>query len=273
MATVRSSVRSLNHPDKSHTRLYLRSMYLLREDKNMFDRKSSVSKWVKQTIVVDAWLRQTLENMFIERVTWNSFVAHGTGHITESKKKVLKTSMRLRRIIVGTLIVGVMFESDVTKEIQIKCSCSHRLEICRRGAMSTVTCWMRIENAMSMMMVVTATTGSMPMMTGWLLIEMSGSVRMGTRVSKIVGGTRRSCSVSCRRWWGGRRGRRCETTTHGYAKLSHSSLFTRRMVPYFAETSKCTSSNGVHRQKNSFHSIHDWSSLSSRVEGRECFCK
>lgn len=209
MAIGRSSVRPLNHPNKSHIRLYLRSMYLLREDKNMFDRRRSVSKWVKQTIVVDAWLRQTLKNVFIERVTWNSFVAHGTSHITESKKKVLKTSMRLRGIIIGTLIVGVMFESDVTKDIQIKCSCSHRLEVCRRGSMSTVTCWMRIENALSRMMVMTATTGSMPMLTGWLLIEMSGSVRMGTRVSEIDGGTRRRGSVSCRRWWRGRRWRRC----------------------------------------------------------------
>jgi hypothetical protein len=112
-------------------------MYLLREEEE--DKQERVPSTEKQTIVVDAWFRQTHKNMFIERVTWNSFVAHGTRHITESKKKMLKTSMRLRRIIIGTLIIGIMFESDVTKEIQIKCSCSHRLEIGRCGSMSTVT--------------------------------------------------------------------------------------------------------------------------------------
>lgn len=69
--------------------------------------------------------------MFLERITWYGFVAHGTGNVAYGNEEVLQASMRLRRIFIGALIVRFVLESHVAKEIEIECRGADRIEMRR----------------------------------------------------------------------------------------------------------------------------------------------
>lgn len=140
------------------------------------------------TIVVYSWFGQALNDVFIERVTWDYLVAHGTRHITKGNEDTLQPSTSLRRLVVGALIVGLVFETDVTKKVEIERGRRRqRIDVCRRGSMPRVMRRIVMATARSM-------TVMMVMVTGRVIVAR----RMRTRMSEIARGTGGSRSMGCR---------------------------------------------------------------------------
>ena len=142
------------------------------------------------TIVVYAWLGQALNDVFIERVTWDCLMAHGTRNITKGNEDTLQPSASLRRLVVGALIVGLVFKTDVTEEVEIERG-RRRERIDVRGRCSMPRVVRRIVMATAGPMTV-----MMVMVTGRVVVARRVRTRMGSEVARGTGGSRSMC---CRR--------------------------------------------------------------------------
>ena len=118
-------------------------------------------------------------------------MAHGTRNITEGNEDALQPSASLRRLVVGALIVGLVFETDVAEEVEIERGRRReRIDVRGSGPMPRVVRWivMAATGPMTMMM-------TMLMMTGGVIVARRVRTRMG-EVSRRTGGSRSMC---CRR--------------------------------------------------------------------------